>query len=723
MKPPARGRPSQPGRGRGPVRWTVWEISLIVLSIVMIAFPLYAEATRLVFAPVAPAQENPTATPDLAFPPTNTPLPPPTETPLPDLTPTTDPISPQPSPSGTGTNQGPTLTPTNTPLAGTPSATSTGEPATPTTEPGSPTPTAEPGSPTPTAEPGSPTPTAEPGSPTATAEPGSPTPTAEPVSPTATFTVIPTVVPSPTSDVPPTGITIFKIASSSQVAQGQQFSYNISVVSTSTANQAVRLQDNLDANLEFLGLDARGGSCSGGQTIVCDLTVNSGNSASITLQVRVRPSAAVGTTINNVATAPGAETSGASIRVLGGTPGPSTTPVGPSPTAAYPFPTTPVVPSPTTPVGPSPTTPVGPSPTTPLLPSPTTPPVVVPTTPPGVDPTVPPVVVPPAGEPAPPATSLPIAPPAPPTPQPAVPTEPPTPAPPPPGPTVIRPTAAPRPPSGGGSTGGSSAATSTPVQVTATTAVTPSPGLGGNQTGSDVFFRMASDWGSAYPGQIINYTLVVRNTRSAAAGGANDLRTVNMRTLLPSNLEVLGARADRGTDPTITGNEIRHAVEVLQPGESVELTINTRIKTSVTAGTLLVAQGQLTYAGRPQELFSNIVSVQVVGSTPPTVGPTFTPTVDPTSTPDPGPSPVPPGATAVPTSTPAPGAPSPTPVTTPPAGGQPDPQPTSEPGGKPPGETSPLPETSTGVPLIGVLMLGLTLLTRTWRLHRAKERI
>ncbi|NCC35351.1 MAG: hypothetical protein EOM24_25560, partial [Chloroflexia bacterium] len=161
MKPPARGRPSQPGRGRGPVRWTVWEISLIVLSIVMIAFPLYAEATRLVFAPIAPAQENPTATPDLAFPPTQTPLPPPTETPLPVLTPTTDPILPQPSPSGTGTNQGPTLTPTDTPLAGTPSATATSTLVTPTA-------TSEPGSPTATSEPGSPTATSEPGSPTAT---------------------------------------------------------------------------------------------------------------------------------------------------------------------------------------------------------------------------------------------------------------------------------------------------------------------------------------------------------------------------------------------------------------------------------------------------------------------------------------------------------------------------------------------------------------------------
>jgi hypothetical protein len=38
-------------------------------------------------------------------------------------------------------------------------------------------------------------------------------------------------------------------------------------------------------------------------------------------------------------------------------------------------------------------------------------------------------------------------------------------------------------------------------------------------------------------------------------------------------------------------------------------------------------------------------------------------------------------------------------------------------------ESAPLPDTSSGVPMAGVLLLGMTLLVRTVRLHRAKERL
>jgi hypothetical protein len=39
------------------------------------------------------------------------------------------------------------------------------------------------------------------------------------------------------------------------------------------------------------------------------------------------------------------------------------------------------------------------------------------------------------------------------------------------------------------------------------------------------------------------------------------------------------------------------------------------------------------------------------------------------------------------------------------------------------GSQAPLPNTSAGIPFLGVLLLGATLLTRTIRLHRARERI
>nr|PZN24516.1 MAG: hypothetical protein DIU80_15640 [Chloroflexota bacterium] len=48
----------------------------------------------------------------------------------------------------------------------------------------------------------------------------------------------------------------------------------------------------------------------------------------------------------------------------------------------------------------------------------------------------------------------------------------------------------------------------------------------------------------------------------------------------------------------------------------------------------------------------------------------------------------------------------------------------SEPAGRAAAIPAPLPNTSAGVPpLVGIMMLGMTLGLRTWRLHRAKERL
>src|SRR5215211_39890 len=39
-------RKNRPQPGRGPARWTVWEIALMALSLLLIIFPLYAEGYR-----------------------------------------------------------------------------------------------------------------------------------------------------------------------------------------------------------------------------------------------------------------------------------------------------------------------------------------------------------------------------------------------------------------------------------------------------------------------------------------------------------------------------------------------------------------------------------------------------------------------------------------------------------------------------------------------------
>ena len=59
-------RKHRPQPGRGPVRWTGWEIALMALSLLLIVFPLYAEGYRWLnplAVPAAPLLQRATFTP------------------------------------------------------------------------------------------------------------------------------------------------------------------------------------------------------------------------------------------------------------------------------------------------------------------------------------------------------------------------------------------------------------------------------------------------------------------------------------------------------------------------------------------------------------------------------------------------------------------------------------------------------------------------------------
>jgi len=260
---------------------------------------------------------------------------------------------------------------------------------------------------------------------------------------------------------------------------------------------------------------------------------------------------------------------------------------------------------------------------------------------------------------------------------------------------------------------------------------------------SDVFFRIASDWGSANPGQEVNYTIVLRNTQAEAA--INDLL---IRSTLPSNLVVLGASSDSGTDPQVTGNDVQLRLPSLQAGETVEITVRTRIKDGVARGTLIVTQAQASYTGLTQMLFSNVVTVLVVDAAPTSAATqvaqaaTNTPAValptntqqGLTATEDPQAYPPAETATAESAETEAPVEATAvmeatnTPTATNTLGTS---QPTSLVEASPtasatavPEQMAPLPDTSsTGVPIFGFALLGMTLFVRTLRIHRARERI
>jgi len=725
-----RHRPPRSGRGRTPARWTFYELALIALSIALIVFPLYAEVYRWVypaFVPAAPrAQEEPTggATPAPAESATDTPTSAPTSAPANEQneTPQAEPQAratetPEPSPTaGPSPTSSPTSvnTPTNTP---TPTSAG-GATATPTNTP---TPTSAGGA-TATPTDTTPTPTSAGGA-TATLIPT--------LSPTRTPTPSSTPGPSPTPvlDVPP--LTLSKSASVQFASPGQEFTYSLAVGTNSSVPIQIEVRDPINAQLEVIGTSASNGSCQvSGNTVVCNVTAVVNQPVSININVRVRPSVQSEVTITNQAAAQDARSFTAAsdpvvVRIAGG---------GVVPPTPSPDPNRPTSP-PVTPVPQSPTPPS----TSPQPPQPPQPPA-----PPGDGGGAPPEGAPPL----PPPVDLVL----PPTPAPVAPA---TPVAQQPRPTRPRGTAVPR--------------TATPAASPTIIAATDA-----------VFFRMASNWGSAFPGDAVTYVIAVRNTHptqalrdlalrsvfpanleitgvssrpmdrnpsgavapddssraddrislDVAGFSAGGPRKLALRSVFPTNLEITGLSSDSahssravGFDPgnpSLDGNRVSLGVAELPAGQGFEVIVQTRIKPTVPAGTRIVAQAELTFAGLVIPLYSNIVTVDVVNAAQAQVLPTNTATVAPTATTAPTATPT---VTTEPTQPPATEAPTVVveaaqpvavaPTTTPGAAG-------SATGAAP---AAPLPATSTGVPLTGFALLGATLLARTWRLHRARSRI
>jgi hypothetical protein len=245
---------------------------------------------------------------------------------------------------------------------------------------------------------------------------------------------------------------------------------------------------------------------------------------------------------------------------------------------------------------------------------------------------------------------------------------------------------------------------------------------------------MSSDWGSTFAGDEVQYTIVMRNTNPPANDSSNDLNDITIQSTFPPNLEVQGALTDRGEDPNVAGNTIEFNLSELEPSETVEITIDTRIKPGVERGTLIVTQARANSSDLEQLIYSNIVTVLVVdnlqaATTTSTLRATgqANVTTTPTGT---GVSGGPRASNPTATGTPAGAYPAPTGAT--PTGG-PLVDTTAEPtateavaGGTTEAEAdaeAPLPATSTGVPMAGMLLFGLTLFVRQIRLHRERERI
>jgi uncharacterized repeat protein (TIGR01451 family) len=680
-----RNRRPPPGRGRGPARWTAYEVALIVLSLLLIVFPLYAEAYRWLnplVAPAAPrAQEAPTDATPATEPTVVEPAPAepaPAETALAtDATPAAEATAPvEPAAPRETNTAGPTVTDTVVapPATGTATATATTDPALPTA-----TATA-------TTDPALPTATA-----TATTDPALPTGT-------ATNTASPTVDPafSPTPSLTPAlgepPLTLVKTVSESAAQPGQPVNFTVSVFSNNGGPTPVEVRDTINPQLEIVSASASNGSCSvSGNTVICNVNAQAGGPATISITVRVRDNATPGARLANQALAQDARQFSASsdqvfVEVIGGTTNPPTATSGPAQPSATPGAGT-VVPT-AVPPGGQPGSGGGGSDTSSSGGSggsgggggsgsgaDTLPPVLLPPTPDAVQPL-------------------------PPTPRPV------------------------RPGGGGGGSGGGAAATSAPA---ASPSVAP-------PTADGLYFRMASDWGSAFPGQAVNYVIRLDNTRST------ELRDVVIRSDLPANVTVLSATLDLrdGANPAalpVSGNRVSAGLASLAPNKGVYVTISTGVKDTVSTGTRVVAQADLTFAGLSIPAYSNIVTVLVVGPPSAAQGPA-SPTVSASTS-------AITGTAQLAATSPAGSIVMPTAETTPaeiaaagtayPAPGQPTATTAATPAtatatvvrGAPPAAppAAPLPNTSTGIPLLGIAMLGATMGLRTWRLHRAKERL
>jgi hypothetical protein len=229
----------------------------------------------------------------------------------------------------------------------------------------------------------------------------------------------------------------------------------------------------------------------------------------------------------------------------------------------------------------------------------------------------------------------------------------------------------------------------------------------------EVRVRLTSDWGSAFAEQDVRYTFVIVNNSDEA------VRDLELSSRLPANLTIDGATTDRGSDPTLSGNSITYDLLRLGPGQSAEVTVFTTIKQGVPAGTILVAQGQLTYESTDQPINSNIVTVQIVDEAGADRA-----TATPRSTATSGPSPATAAQGPLTTRTPRPATVQPqAPTSAAPTPGVAGVAPQPTPSVADEDEDAPLPATSTGVPLAGLMLLGMTLLVRTIRLKRARERL
>ncbi len=215
-------------------------------------------------------------------------------------------------------------------------------------------------------------------------------------------------------------------------------------------------------------------------------------------------------------------------------------------------------------------------------------------------------------------------------------------------------------------------------------------------------FNLNSDWGQVFVGNTFEYVITLQNVDNAAGGTSPfsprarkpilekmlDIPAINDVVIsdeLNPLLEIVDVSAS-GLKVTTKDQKVEAVRATLAGGETVTVKIKVRARSVDVSGKMILNQASLTYKNAEQTLFSNVVAVKVVTRNVPT--PTAAPTVAATSTPEP------PAKAEVAAAT-----------------------------LEPFGEKAELPHTSGGAPVWGVVLLGLTMLLHSIRVHRARVRI
>src|SRR5262249_4218339 len=95
-----------------------------------------------------------------------------------------------------------------------------------------------------------------------------------------------------------------KVSSVSAAAIGQNFSFSISVFSSSSTARTITIRDQIDPQLTILSASASNGTCPSpftNNTVVCSVNARSGAPATVNIQVQVSANATPGNHVSNQA--------------------------------------------------------------------------------------------------------------------------------------------------------------------------------------------------------------------------------------------------------------------------------------------------------------------------------------------------------------------------------------------------------------------------------------